>query len=51
MWLVIELLIKPRKFQINQNKIVQGSLNEHNKEIPKERYICPEDKKSLMILD
>ena len=43
-WFVIKLLIELQKFQ----KFSQRVTNEHDKEIPKERYISPEGRQKIV---
>ena len=44
--MVIKLLIKLRGFQNIHNK--ETAANEHDKEIPKERYISPEKRQKII---
>ena len=47
-WLVIKLLIELRKSQIIPQNNSEKVRNEHDKEIPKERYISPEEKQKII---
>ena len=52
-WLVIKLLIKLEitteyKQKTSQQNNSETAKNEHNKEIPKERYISPEEKQKII---
>ena len=43
-WLVIKFLIELQKFQKKSETVA----NEHDKEIPKERYISPEERQKMI---
>ena len=46
--IVMKLLIELQNFQKIHNKIIQRHRNENDKEIPKERYISPEERKKII---
>ena len=47
-WLVIKLLIELQRFQKIHSKIIQTVTNEHDKEIPKKRYVSPEERQGII---
>ena len=44
----MKLLIKLQKFQKIRNKIFQEQLQKSDKEIPKERYVSPEERQEII---
>ena len=45
-WLVLKLVIKLREFQKIQNS--EKFKNGHDKEMPKERYVSPEERQKII---